>query len=197
MTSHKMTDQQVCRSNWVGRFTAGAFIAACSALPAAAETPTNLNAGVNFFINADVTGGVPATIAVGDTTAISDAVEYPGFAFGTYDVDATTTDLTMTLATDPTKLQVGTYDDATSDLYYFEFDRPVSSAVISAVADGFNATVEVLSPGTTLTADKSFVDGLATSFMFANGGILVTIGSGSALRTVGQGGALTVDLTFD
>lgn len=137
------------------------------------------------------------TIDVGGQRAIGDDVEYPGFAFGTYDVDAAGTSLTMTLATDPSTLQIGTYDATTQDLYYYEFDRPVTSAVITSAAEGFNAKVTVLSPGETLTADGTFVEGLATSFMFANGGVLIAIGEGSALRTVGTGGSVNVELTFD
>lgn len=158
--------------------------------------PTTVTQAVNLFINSDVTGGVPLTVDVQGPATIGEAVEFPGFAFGTYDVDASPSQLTMTLATDPETLQVGTYDSETRDLYYYEFDIPVATAAISNAADGFVATVQIMSPGDTATSDGTFVDGLATSFTFENGGILVTIGDGSALRTVGQGGSFTVDLTF-
>lgn len=176
---------------------AAAVLSLTTALPGFAGTPDSLASAVNFLVNGEVTGGVPMTVDVGAATPIGDGVEYPGFAFGTYDVDVTPTGLTMTLATDPGKLQIGTYDASTKDLYYYEFNRPVSSAVVTAATKGFNALVTVISPGEVITSHGSFAPGLATSFMFANGGVLVTIGEGSALRTVGTGGTLSVGLTFD
>lgn len=174
-----------------------AVLSLTTAAPAMAETPESLASAVNFLVNGEVTGGVPMTVDVGGAKPIGDGVEYPGFAFGTYDVDATETGLTMTLATDPSKLKIGTYDASTQDLYYYEFDRPVSSAVLTEATEGFKATVTVLSPGKVITSHGSFAPGLATSVMFANGGVLIAIGEGSALRTVGTGGALSVALTFD
>ena len=159
-------------------------------------TATTVTQAVNLFTSPDATGGVPLTVDVQGPALIGEAVEFQGFAFGTYDVDASASQLKMTLATDPDTLQVSTYDSETRDQYYYEFDVPVATAVISEAAEGFAATVEIVSLGDTATADGAFVDGLATSFTFENGGILVTIGDGSVLQTVGQGGSLTVDLTF-
>lgn len=176
--------------------TAG-VLSLATAMPALSGTPEALASAVNFLVNGQVTGGVPMTVDVGGATPIGNGVEYPGFAFGTYDVDVTTAGLTMTLATDPSKLQIGTYDASTKDLYYFEFDRPVSSARLSDATEGFHATVTVISPGDVISSNGAFAPGLATSFMFANGGVLITIGEGSALRTVGTGGTLSVALTFD
>ena len=167
------------------------------AQPVVADSPAALRSAVNFRVNGEVTGGVPMTVDVGKATQIGDGVEYQGFAFGTYDVDATVQGITMTLATDPTQLKIGTYDASTKDLYYYEFDRPVTSAVVSGATEGFNATATVLSPGEVISSHGSFAPGLATSFMFPQGGVLIAIGEGSALRTVGTGGSLRVDLTFD
>lgn len=175
----------------------GLALVAASGIAASAETATDVNQAVNVFINADVTKGVPMTVDAKGPATIGPDVEFPGFAFGVYDVDATPSSLMMTLATDPSQLQVGTYDGDTQDLYYYEFDRAVTSASISDAADGFVATVVIMDAGETLETQGAFVDGLATDFTFENGGILVTIGEGSALRTVGQGGSLTVDLDFE
>lgn len=159
-------------------------------------SPTEVTQAINFFNNPGVTGGVPQTIAVAGPATIGEGVEFPGFAFGVYDVDASPSQLTMSLATDPDTLQVGTYGSDTSDLYYYAFDVPVATAVITDAADGFAATVEILPPGAAATSEGTLVPDLATSFTFENGGIKVTIGDGSSLRTVGQGGSLTIDLTF-
>lgn len=169
---------------------------AISATAAFADDATSVNQAVNVFVNADVTKGVPMTVDAKGPATIGAGVEFPGFAFGVYDVDAAPGTIKMTLATDPSKLQVGTYDANTRDLYYYEFDMEVASATISDAADGFVATVEIMTPGEALTTQGAFQDGLATDFTFAKGGILVTIGEGSALRTVGKGGSLTVDLDF-
>ena len=139
---------------------------------------------------------MPMTVDAKGPATIGAEVEFPGFAFGVYDVDATPSQVKMTLATDPSSLQVATYDSDTSDLYYYEFDREVESASISSAAEGFVANVDIVAPGEVVTTQGAFVDGLATSYTLSNGGILVTIGEGSSLRTVGQGGSLTVDLTF-
>jgi len=159
-------------------------------------TPTDVTQAVNFFNNPGATNGVPLTVDVQGPATIGEALEFPGFAFGTYDVDASPSQLKMTLATDPSTLQVADYDSDTSDTYYYEFDVAVTTASISNAAEGFAATVQILSPGDTVTSEGTFVEGLATSFTFVNGGILVTIGEGTALGTVGQGGSFTVDLTF-
>ncbi len=157
---------------------------------------TEVKQAVNAFNDPGATTGVPFTVDVKGPATIDDAVEFPGFAFGTYDVDASPSQLMMTLATDPATLQVATYGNETRDVYYYEFDLPVASARISGATEGFAAAVEIMDPGTTATTEGTFVDGLATSFTFENGGIMVTIGNGTDLGMVGQGGSLTVDLTF-
>lgn len=158
--------------------------------------PLEVTQAVNLFNSPAATNGVPLTVDVQGPATIGDAVEFQGFAFGTYDVDASPSQLKMTLATDPATLQIADYDSATSDSYYYEFDIPVATASISNAAEGFAATVQILSAGDTANSEGAFVDGLGTSFTFANGGILITIGEGTALGTVGQGGSFTVDLTF-
>jgi len=84
-------------------------------------------------------------------------------------------------------LQIIERDSEIRDLYYHEFDVLVASESISDAAEGFAATVQILSPGDTATSEGSFVDGLAASFTFAYGGILISIREGTALGTVGQG----------
>lgn len=185
------------RVSFLAAAIGGLVMSISSATLLAADTAKEVKQAVNVFINADVTKGVPMTVDAKGRVAISSDVEYPGFAFGTYDVDASASSVTMTLATDPTKLQVGTYDSDTKDLYYYEFDRSVIKATLAKVADGFVATVTVLSAGEAVETKGAFADGLATSFTFEKGGVLVTIGEGSALRTVGKGGSLTVDLEFE
>jgi len=159
-------------------------------------TATTVEQAVNVFNSPGATNGMPMTVDVQGPATIGDAVEFPGFALGTYDVDASPSQLKMTLAADPSALMITDYDSETRDLYYYEFDVPVATAAISDAAEGFAATVQIVSPGDTASSDGTFVDGLATSFTFPNGGILITIGDGTALGTVGQGGSFSVDLTF-
>lgn len=79
----------------------GAVLSFCGSALYAGETAKEVKQALNIFINADVTKGVPMTIDAKGATTIGSEVEYPGFAFGTYDVDASASSLKMTLATDP------------------------------------------------------------------------------------------------
>lgn len=196
MKSLTSTYSEKARAKYLKAIAAGALFSISSVGLYAANMANEVNQAVNVFINAKVTKGVPMTVDAKGPVSIGSDVEFPGFAFGVYDVDASPSQVKMTLATDPSKLQVNTYDSETRDLYYYEFDREVSTASISDAADGFIATVEIVQPGDTLSTEGAFADGLATSFTFKNGGILVTIGERSSLRTVGKGGSLTVDLGF-
>lgn len=130
----------------------------------------------------------------GGPVAVAAGVEFPGFAFGTYDVDVSANSLTMTLATDPNDLGIAVYDASTVDQYYFAFDQKISSAFLDTGASNANfaAIVDIIAPGTTANAGGTFGPGLDTSFSFGNGGILVSIGEGTDLFGVGTGGALTV-----
>ncbi|MEL7176201.1 MAG: hypothetical protein AAGK28_06735 [Pseudomonadota bacterium] len=173
--------------------TSAAFTSA--ALPALADTATTMTQAVNFFENAQATGGNPMTVDVKGPVQITDAVELPGFAFAVYDVDVTGDRLTMTLIAELEKLQITQYDDTTFDRYYFAFDQPVTSAALSDATDeSFSATVDIVAPGTTVSSAGAFVDGLATDFTFENGGILITVGAGTDLTKISaNGGSLTVD----
>lgn len=157
--------------------------------------PTTVNQAVNSFQNAMATGGFAATVDSKGPVAISAGTEFPGFAFGTYDVDVSSDSLTMTLVADPANLMITSYDNTTFDRYYFEFDEPRSSASLAGSTDpDFAATVEILAPGTAVTTSTSFVMGLPTSWTFGNGAILITIGEGTDLTKVSEGGgSLTVD----
>lgn len=165
-----------------------------AALPALAETPSSVQA-VNFFENGQATGGNPMTVDAKGPVDITDAVELPGFAFAVYDVDVTSTSVTMTLIAALEKLQITLYDDTTFDRYYFAFDAPVASAALSDTTDeNFSATVEMIAPGTTVSSKGAFVDGMATEFTFEHGGILVTVGAGTDLTKITEnGGSLTVN----
>lgn len=173
----------------------GAAVLASSSIAAQASTLSTLNQAVNIFTSGSVTGGVPLTVDAQGPVEIDATVELPGFAFGVYDVDAMSNGLTMTLATDPAGLGIALYDSSTVDSYYYEFDRAIASASLSNVAPGFEAMIQVISPGTMATSVGAFVMGVATSFTFDNGGVLVTIGDGTNLNTVGQGGSLTVNVS--
>lgn len=161
---------------------------------ALADTPENLSQAVNFFQNAKATGGMPYTVDAKGPIAITDEVELPGFAFQVYDVDITTSSLTMTLIAKLEKLQVTLYDDTTFDRYYFAFDQEITSAELSDESDeNFKATVEIVEPGMQVTSSGSFVDGLPTDFTFDKGGILITIGNGTDLTKISENsGSLTV-----
>lgn len=175
------------------RIFIGAMVLAATATTANAATLTSVEQAVNIFNSGSVTGGVPLTVDVGGPTAITGGLEFPGFAFGTYDVDVSASSLTMTFVNDPADLGISVYDASTVDSYFFEFDQAIASASISSFTDGFGAAVEIIAPGTTASSMGSFVDGLPTSFVFGNGGILITIAEGTDLNLVGTGGSLTVE----
>ena len=164
-------------------------------LPAMADTISTVTQAVNFFENGQATGGNPMTVDAKGPVEITDAVELPGFAFAVYAVDVTSNSLTMTLIAELEKLQITLYDDTTFDRYYFAFDKEVTSAKLSDTSDeNFNATVEIVEPGTTVSSKGAFVDGLGTEFTFENGGILITVGEGTDLtKILANGGALTVN----
>lgn len=164
-----------------------------SAVAAHAASVTQLDQAVNIFASGSVTGGAPFTVDVAEDTAITDGVELPGFAFGTYDVDVSADSITMTFVNDPSNLGISVYDVTTVDFYYYEFDQRLASASISALTEGFAASVELIAPGAMASSVGAFVDGLGTEFTFANGGFLVSIGEGTDLNQVGTGGSLTID----
>lgn len=166
-----------------------------SSTGASVDAPTTVAQAVNSFQNAMATMGVAATVDSQGPIEISDEVELPGFAFGTYDVDVSADNLTMTLIADPANLMITMYDDTTFDRYYYAFDQEIVSAELDGSTDpNFAATVELLEPGTTVTTATSFVDGLPTEWTFENGAILVTIGEGTDLNEISaNGGSLTVN----
>ena len=171
-----------------------ALAAACSS---GVDTATQVNQAVNIFTSGVATGGAAFTVDAKGNTAIAQGVEFPGFAFGTYDVDASSTSVKMTLVANLANLQITEYDSTTVDQYFYEFDRQVTFASIAPGSNaGFAASVRVVAPGETVTSGGTFVTGLPTSFTFANGGILVSIGQGTSLTTVGTGGSMTVDVYF-
>ena len=158
-------------------------------------SPTTVNQAVNSFQNAMATGGAAATVDSQGPVPISDDVELPGFAFGTYDVDVTADSLTMTLVADPANLMITMYDGTTFDRYYYEFDEVMTAAEIADSTDpNFSATVEILEPGATVMTDTSFVKGLPTEWTFENGALLITIGEGTDLTEISNNdGSLTVN----
>lgn len=163
--------------------------------PASADKPGNLSQAINLFQNGQATGGKPFTVDARDSVKISDEIELPGFAFQVYDIDFTDSSLTMTLIAKLEKLKITVYDDTTFDRYYFAFDKEISSAKLSDKTDeNFKANIEIMKPGTQITSDGSFVEGLPTDFTFENGGILITIGDGTDLNKISaNGGSLTLD----
>ena len=171
---------------------ATALVAACTV---AATPSSTVSQAVNFFQNAQATGGAPFTVDAKGPVEITDEVELPGFAFQVYDVDFTTNSLTMTLVAQLEKLQITLYDDTTFDRYYFAFDQPITSAKLSDTTDeNFSATVEVIAPGTQVSSSGAFVEGMPSDFTFATGGILITIGEGTDLTKISEnGGSLTVN----
>ena len=154
-----------------------------------------MSQAVNLFQNAKATGGETFTVDTKGPVKIGDEVELPGFAFNVYDVDFTLKSVTMTLVAQLEKLQITLYDDTTYDRYYFAFDEEISAAELSDKTDeNFEASVEIIKPGTQVTSKGAFVDGLPTEFTFDKGGILITIGEGTDLTKISEnGGSLTVD----
>ncbi len=176
-------------------FFASAALALTIAFPASAEMAGSLDQAVNLFQNAKATGGAAMAVDVKGPVAISDEVELPGFAFNVYDIDATPNSVTLTLVARLEKLQITLYDDTTFDRYYFAFDEEITSAELADTTDeNFQATVELIAAGATVTAAGAFVDGMPTEYTFDKGGILVTIGEGTDLtKILANGGALTVN----
>ncbi|WP_273507944.1 hypothetical protein [Planktotalea frisia] len=175
-------------------FTA-AVIALAVSLPASAEMAGSLKQIVNTFQNGQATRGAEMAVDAKSAVTITDGVELPGFAFHVYDVDATGDSVTMTLVAKLEKLMVTKYDETTFDRYYIELDREVTSAEIAASSDeNFSASVEILAPGTQVTAAGAFVEGLASAYTFENGAILVTVGDGTDLtKIIENNGSLTVN----
>ncbi|MEM1373422.1 MAG: VPLPA-CTERM sorting domain-containing protein [Pseudomonadota bacterium] len=149
---------------------------------------------VNIFTSDSVTEGAPLTVDVGGPVPIMAGTEFPGFAFGTYDVDVSGDSIEMTFVNDPGSLGISVYDASTVDQYYFEFDREIVSAALGATTTGFAADVEVIAPGTMASSVGGFVPGAPTDFTFENGGVLISIGEGTDLNLVGTGGSLTVTI---
>ena len=172
-----------------------AAIASALVLTACGAEPTTVEQAVNTFQNSMATGGGAFTVDVQGPAAITDETELVGFAFGTYDVDATASSVTLTLVADLDQLQITQYDSSTFDRYYFSFDAEIGAAEISdATHPDFSATVELIEPGTSVTTDGTFVEGLATDFTFETGGFLITIGDGTDLTPIREdGGSLTVE----
>lgn len=157
---------------------------------------TELENVVNSFQDGGVTGGAQFTVDAASNVVIGAGTELSGFAFGTYDVDATQTSITMTFVNDPNALGIANYNATTFDRYFFEFDKLLSSASINAASNpNFAASVQLITPGTVFNFDGVFVPGLPTSYTAVNGGFLLTIGDGTNLFNVGQGGSLIVDFT--
>lgn len=181
------------------KLTLRTIVFACTAIvvagPAFADMSGNVNHAINFFQNGKFTEGKPLTVDAKGPVEISDQVELPGFAFNVYDIDFTANSLTMTLVAQLDKLKVTLYDDTTFDRYYFAFDQEVTSAELSSETDeNFKATVEIIAPGTKVSSNGAFVDGMPTDFTLDKGGILITIGEGTDLTKISEnGGSLTVD----
>ncbi len=165
------------------------------AAPASADMANTVNNAVNSFQNGQATNGAQMTVDAKGPVEITDAVELPGFAFQVYDVDFTSSSLTMTLVAELEKLMITEYDDTTFDRYYFEFDQEIASASLSDATDeNFAASVDLIAPGTTITTAGAFVEGMASEFTFENGGIVITVGEGTDLNKISaNGGSLTVD----
>jgi hypothetical protein len=159
-----------------------------------ADSAGTLVQAVNTFQNAKATGGAAMTVDAKGPVDITDAVELPGFAFQVYDIDIAKDKLTMKLVAALEKLQITQYDETTFDRYYFAFDKNVSQAEISSETDdNFSATVELIEPGTQVSTEGAFVDGMPKQFTFENGGMLITVGEGTDLTKISEaGGALTV-----
>lgn len=175
--------------------TIATALALDTAIPASAEMAKSVSQIVNTFQNGQATGGAEMAVDAKGPVAISDAVELPGFAFNVYDVDATGHSMTMKLVAQLEKLQITNYDATTFDRYYVELDRVVTSAEVAASSDeNFSASVEILAPGTQISAAGAFVEGMATSYTFENGAILVTVGEGTDLtKILENNGALTIN----
>ena len=176
---------------------AAALMAAALAMPGSANATTisTVEQAVNIFTSGVVTSGAPLTVDVGGPKTVKGGVEFPGFAFGTYDVDIRPDGLSMTFVNDPANLGIAVYDASTVDRYYYAFDREVVKASILSETPGFAATVDIIAPGDTASSVGAFIPGLPTSFVFDQGGILVSIGDGTDLNRVGTGGALDISVT--
>lgn len=176
--------------------TAATLALGLSGVGASAASVTEIVEAVNIFTSGVVTGGAPLTVDAQGPVAITDAVELPGFAFGVYNVDAAASRVTLEFARDPSTLGIAQFDASTVDQYYFEFDRPLGGAVLSADSNpNFAATVELVAPGATASSVGAFVAGAPTAFTFENGGFLLSIGEGADLTAAGVGATLSVEVS--
>ena len=189
-----MSIHTICFAQFVAA-SALLLVACGDGSDAPTRNPSTFLQAVNTFQNGTATGGVPLTVDVKGPAPIANEVEFPGFAFGTYDVDASADSVTLRLVADLANLQVTQYDATTFDRYYFVFDEMIPSASISSGSHpGFAATVEVIPPQTTISTAGAFVEGLPSEFTFESGGILITIGDGTDLNAISAGnGSLTID----
>ncbi|MEM9700510.1 MAG: hypothetical protein AAF943_17180 [Pseudomonadota bacterium] len=156
-----------------------------------AASVTNIDETVNTFANGGFTGGAEAIVDARGSTPIGAGVDLVSVG-GVYDVDVTDNSVTMTFTASLSNLVITNYDATTFDRYYFEFDKALKAAAITAAASGFAATVDVLTPGSMISTLDLFNTGLATDRTFENGGILVTIGEGTDLTQLVGGGQLSV-----
>ena len=183
------------RKSFTALFAVATLVLAGGCSSGDADTASIVNQAVNTFQNSQATGGTASTVDVKGPADITDAVEFPGFAFSVYDVDVTGNSVTMKLVAQLENLQITLYDATTFDRYYFEFDQRITEATLSDATDeNFAATVKLIEPGATVTTAGTFVDGLASEFTFENGGILITLGEGTDLTKITEnGGSLVVN----
>ena len=148
----------------------------------------------NTFQDATLTGGEQTIYGLSDPTAVSDpAVELENY-INFYDIDVSANSVTMTLVNNSDAADLILPDDR-FDRYYIGF---ASNTVTSAELTGdgalnANATVSVLEAGFTLQTIDAFNVGLPTTVDFAQGGLLIELGSGTDLTETGVTLSVTIN----
>ena len=167
-----------------------AFVVAGSA--AMAEDMTSIE-----ITNTFAAPGLEMLFAATPAVPAADGAEFAPFLL--YDIDLNGSEVTFTLS-DNSINNVGVDVDS-ADVYYIEFDQPVSAAEVTAAADSFNVEVVVYEAGTTLTFPATFdlekkepvMD--SPELALENGGIAVRILEGTTLTDNDLGNAFTVSVT--
>lgn len=141
--------------------------------------------------------GLEMFFAATPATPVADGAEFAPFLL--YDIDAGASDVTFTLS-DNSINNVGVDPDS-ADVYYIEFDQPVTAAEVTAAADSFNVEVVVYEADTTLSFPATFdlekMEPVMNNpeLVMENGGIAVRILEGTTLTDDDLGNAFTVSIT--
>lgn len=141
---------------------------------------------VNSFEDSVITGGQEIVFGASEPVPVDEGdVELPAF-IDLYDIDIRSDRLEMTLIDNSIVADL-VLPEGRFDRYYIGFDT-TTMASAHLVGDGElndTASIDVLPPGSTVGLVDLFGTGLAESFDFDKGALVVTIGPGTDLSVLG------------